>query len=132
MGIRFRRSKQIMPGVSVNISKSSAGVRLGGKGAGVTVNTKGQVTTSVGLPGTGVSYTETNKIGNKNFVDPSPESKVETDNANQEELMQQVYSKMAELDAQKKAKQWRAAKICWIIAGICFLFLLLVILFIYL
>lgn len=38
-------------------------VSVGGNGYRKTLNTKGQVTTSMGIPGTGIYYTDTKKIG---------------------------------------------------------------------
>ncbi len=58
MGFRYRKTKSIAPGVKVNLNKNSASVRFGGKGAGVTYNTNGKVTRTAGIPGTGLSYTE--------------------------------------------------------------------------
>ncbi len=58
---RFRRSIKIMPGVRLNVNKSSLGLTFGGKGFKYTVNTKGQRTTSVGVPGTGLSFSEHSK-----------------------------------------------------------------------
>jgi hypothetical protein len=62
MGIRFRRSIKIAPGIRFNIGKKSASVRLGGRGAGFTMGTAGNRAT-VGVPGTGLSYTR--KLGGK-------------------------------------------------------------------
>ncbi|MBO5934043.1 MAG: DUF4236 domain-containing protein [Clostridia bacterium] len=59
MGFRFRKSFKIAPGVKVNFNKKSAGVTLGGKGFHYTINSKGKRTTSVGMPGTGLSYSTT-------------------------------------------------------------------------
>lgn len=56
MGLRFRKSFKIAPGVKVNLNKKSAGVTIGTRGAHYTVNTSGKRTASVGLPGTGLSY----------------------------------------------------------------------------
>lgn len=56
MGLRFRKSFKVAPGVKVNLNKKSAGVTIGTKGAHYTVNTSGKRTASVGLPGTGLSY----------------------------------------------------------------------------
>jgi tetratricopeptide (TPR) repeat protein len=42
--------------VKLNLNKRSMGVTVGGRGAHYTVNTRGQRTTTVGIPGTGVSY----------------------------------------------------------------------------
>ena len=61
MGTRFRKSKQLIPGVKLNVGKKSVGVSIGGKLAGVSVNTKGDVTKRVSAPGTGLSYVERDK-----------------------------------------------------------------------
>lgn len=59
MGLRFRKSIKIAPGVKVNFNKNSVSTTLGTKGAHHTISTSGKRTTSVGIPGTGISYTET-------------------------------------------------------------------------
>ncbi|MDA3542805.1 DUF4236 domain-containing protein [Acinetobacter sp. AOR18_HL] len=57
MGLNFRKSIKIAPGIRVNISKKGlSSVSVGGKGARVNVSKKGTRTT-VGIPGTGLSYT---------------------------------------------------------------------------
>lgn len=63
MGLRFRKSVKIAPGVRLNIGKKSVGISAGVKGARVSVNSSGRVTKSVGIPGTGLSYVTTSKIG---------------------------------------------------------------------
>lgn len=40
MGLRFRRSIKVAPGVRVNVGKKSVGVSVGGKYGGVSVNSK--------------------------------------------------------------------------------------------
>lgn len=60
---RFRRSMKIMPGVKVNFNKNSVGVTFGGKGAHYTINSSGRKTATVGIPGTGLYYTESTKGG---------------------------------------------------------------------
>lgn len=55
---RFRKSKKIAPGVKLNVGKKGVGVSIGGKVAGVSVNTQGDVTKRVSAPGTGLSYVE--------------------------------------------------------------------------
>ena len=65
MGLRFRKSISIIPGVRLNSSKSGMSVSSGVPGFRKTVNTKGQVTTTVGIPGTGLYYVDTKKAGNK-------------------------------------------------------------------
>lgn len=63
MGFRFRKSIKIAPGVRLNLGKKSIGISAGVKGARVSVNSSGRVTKSVGIPGTGISYVKTSKIG---------------------------------------------------------------------
>lgn len=63
MGLRFRKSVTLCKGVKLNLGKTGMSVSVGGKGYHKTINTKGQVTTSMGIPGTGIYYTNTKKIG---------------------------------------------------------------------
>ena len=65
MGFRFRKSVKIAPGVRLNIGKKSVGISAGVKGARVSVNSSGRKTTTVGLPGTGLSYSKSEKIGTR-------------------------------------------------------------------
>ena len=69
MGFRFRKSVKIAPGIKLNFNKKSIGVTAGTRGAHYSVNSKGTRTTSVGIPGSGISYTKstnkTNKSANK-------------------------------------------------------------------
>ncbi|PNP98510.1 DUF4236 domain-containing protein [Moraxella sp. RCAD0137] len=61
MGFRFKKSFKIIPGVKLNVSKKGlSSVSLGGKGASMNFGKKGRRTT-VGIPGTGMSYTSTSK-----------------------------------------------------------------------
>ena len=64
MGLRFRKSVTLCKGIKLNFGKTGMNVSLGGKGYHKTINTKGQVTTSVGIPGTGIYYTDTKRLGN--------------------------------------------------------------------
>jgi hypothetical protein len=54
MGLRFRKTFSILPGVKLNIGKKSASVRVGVKGLGFTAGTAGH-TVSASLPGSGFS-----------------------------------------------------------------------------
>ena len=56
---RFRRSIRLMPGIRINLGKRSASVSIGVQGAHVTLGGPQGTRTTVGLPGTGLSYTET-------------------------------------------------------------------------
>ncbi|MEY9964170.1 hypothetical protein ABIA33_002212 [Streptacidiphilus sp. MAP12-16] len=51
MPLRFHKSIRILPGVRLNINKRSMSITTGGKHEHLTVNTKGQRTESVDLPG---------------------------------------------------------------------------------
>lgn len=62
MGLRFRKSITLCKGVKLNFGKSGMSVSVGGKGYRKTINTKGQVTTSMGIPGTGIYYTDTKNL----------------------------------------------------------------------
>lgn len=61
MGFRFFKRIKIIPGVTVNVSKSGMSTSLGVKGAHVTLGGVRGTRTTVGIPGTGLSYTETLK-----------------------------------------------------------------------
>ena len=58
MGLIFRRSVKILPGLKVNFGKKGASVTVGTKGAHMTYG-KGRKTASIGVPGTGVYYRKT-------------------------------------------------------------------------
>ena len=58
MGLNFRKSISIFPGLKLNLSKSGVGLSTGVKGARVSLNSKGQARTTLGIPGTGVYYTK--------------------------------------------------------------------------
>ncbi len=65
MGLNYRKQITIFPGVKLNISKSGLSVSVGKKGAHVTAGTSGRKSVSVGLPGTGLSYTKSLSKGSK-------------------------------------------------------------------
>lgn len=58
MGLRFKKSIKIAPGVKLNLNKNSTSVTFGARGAHYTVNSKGKKTASIGIPGTGISYVQ--------------------------------------------------------------------------
>lgn len=59
MGLRFRKSMQLLPGVRLNFGKTGMSVSAGVPGFRKTIHTSGRVTTSVGIPGTGLYYVDT-------------------------------------------------------------------------
>lgn len=69
MALRFRKSMKIAPGLTLNLGKKSASVRVGGKGAGFTMGTAGSRAT-VGAPGSGLSYTKRIGKGSETKVEP--------------------------------------------------------------
>jgi Protein of unknown function (DUF4236) len=58
MPFRFRRSIRLAPGVRLNLSKSGVSTSVGERGAHVTLG-HGHTRTTVGVPGSGVSYATT-------------------------------------------------------------------------
>lgn len=59
MGLRFRKSISLIPGVRLNFGKTGMSVSTGVPGFRKTFHTSGRVTTSVGIPGTGLYYVDT-------------------------------------------------------------------------
>lgn len=84
MSLRFRRSFKLIPGVKINLNKSSISMSLGPRGAHYTVGTTGRSSISAGIPGTGLytfkyltngykSYGKSrSKVLEKQMVTPSP------------------------------------------------------------
>lgn len=62
MGLRFRKRIKIAKGINLNINSKSIGISAGVKGARVSINSKGQKTTTLGIPGTGISHVSTSSI----------------------------------------------------------------------
>lgn len=56
MGFRFRKRIRIAPGLAINISKSGVSTSIGPKGATTNISGRG-IKTTVGIPGSGLSYT---------------------------------------------------------------------------
>lgn len=68
MGFNFRKSFKIAPGLRLNVGKKGiSSVSIGGKGARVNLSKKGTRTT-MGIPGTGLSYS--NFISHKKKAPP--------------------------------------------------------------
>jgi len=56
MGMRFRKSIKLGPGVRFNLSKTGVGLSAGAGGLRYSVHSSGRVTKTARLPGTGVYY----------------------------------------------------------------------------
>ena len=68
MGLRFRKSVTLCKGVRLNFGKTGTSLSVGGHGYRKTFHSSGRVTTSVGIPGTGIYWTDTKKSGKKKTV----------------------------------------------------------------
>ena len=77
MGLNFRKSIQLIPGVKLNLSKSGASISAGVPGFRKSINTKGQVTTTASLPGTGLYYTDKKKVGGTKTAKKAAEKEAE-------------------------------------------------------
>lgn len=55
--MRFQKRIKILPGISINLSKSGVSTSIGPRGAKVTLG-HGKQRTTIGAPGTGLSHTE--------------------------------------------------------------------------
>lgn len=65
MGFRVRKSFKVMPGVRMTVTPRGMSVSGGVTGARVTANTRGQVTRTIGIPGTGISNVSTLQTGSR-------------------------------------------------------------------
>lgn len=65
MGLRFRKSIKIAPGVRINLGTKSAGISIGTNGCRYSLNTSGRRTTTIGIPGTGISYSHSSSVTKK-------------------------------------------------------------------
>ena len=69
MGLRFRKTISIFPGINLNFGKSGISISAGIPGFRKTFHTSGKVTTSVGIPGTGIYHVDVKhpkkKLGDK-------------------------------------------------------------------
>ena len=65
MGLRFRKSFNLGGGFRLNLNKKSVGLSVGTKGVRYSVNSDGRKTASVGIPGTGLYWTESKTKNSK-------------------------------------------------------------------
>ena len=72
MGLRYRKSAKIAPGVKLNLNKKSASVSIGTKGLRTTYSTTGKRTNTVGIPGTGLSYSTSSNIKQESTTNDAP------------------------------------------------------------
>lgn len=70
MGFSFRKRIKVLPGLTLNLSKSGISTTLGPKGARMTVGGKRGPRVTTGIPGTGVSYSQA--LGAPRASQPAP------------------------------------------------------------
>lgn len=58
MGLRMRRSFKVAPGLRMTVTNKSLGISAGGRAARINVNSRHGTTASVGIPGTGLSFSQ--------------------------------------------------------------------------
>ena len=75
MGLNFRKSVSLGKGLRLNLSKSGVGASWGIPGFRVSKTATGQTRTTVGIPGSGLSYTNT--IGSKSKKAAKTKAKAE-------------------------------------------------------
>lgn len=76
MGIRVSKSFKVAPGVRFRVNAKSTSVSVGGKGVRYTVNSKGRRTTTVRVPGMGVSVQQVSgtrrSVPRQHLTEPVP------------------------------------------------------------
>lgn len=119
MGLRFRKSFKIAPGVKLNLNKNSTSVTFGGRGAHYTINSKGKRTTTLGIPGTGISYSQT--TGGTKTSKKAKQKKGGTIMLQNQSLQNQNSNFPHEANDDNDGKKWYQ-KTVWIIVWICLCF----------
>ena len=103
MGLRFRKSIKLCKGVKLNLGTKSASVSVGGKGFHQTFSTTGRTTSSVGIPGTGVSYQKSFSLKDK-FSELFGGKKKESEKEAKAAAKQQAANESAEAARQRVAE----------------------------
>lgn len=85
MGLRFRKSIKIAPGVKLNLGRKSISISAGVKGARISVNSKGRVTKSLSIPGTGISYVKTEKLNADSTIEKKAQKNTNINTSQQNE-----------------------------------------------
>jgi len=105
LGLRFRKSIKIAPGVKINLGKKSAGISFGAKGVSYSVNSSGRRTSTIGIPGTGISYSTTSQKKHPRPQNKKAQTEHKSANVEKENL------KQLELDHAKAVAEEYSAKI---------------------
>ncbi|MGL4873469.1 MAG: DUF4236 domain-containing protein, partial [Clostridium sp.] len=69
MGFRMKKSFKIAPGIRMNLGSKSMGISVGTKGCRTSFNSRTGITSTVGIPGTGLSYSINNRTAkSKSYI----------------------------------------------------------------
>jgi hypothetical protein len=90
MGLNFRKSFKIAPGVRMNVGKKGVGLSVGGKGLRYSIHSSGKRTATVGIPGSGLYYTTSSST--KSYKTPAYQRR------NELARIQREQKKMEELE----------------------------------
>ena len=104
MGLQFRKSISICKGVKLNITKTGVGVTLGTKGAHYSINSSGRTTSTIGIPGTGLYYTNSKNLKTKKKEAEKKKEKEAKEAAKAAEKEQKEAAKAAEKEQKEAAK----------------------------
>ena len=112
MGLGFKKSIKIAPGVRVNLGKKSAGLSFGVKGASYSINSSGRKTTTIGIPGTGLSYSTSSRKKHSTAKSKRNQLECEMAKAEKEKLKQlgealgieKMNAEVADLEKQTEAE----------------------------
>lgn len=72
MGFRFTKRIKVLPGITLNVSKSGLSTTIGPRGAKVTVGGKRGPRATFGIPGTGLSHSQ--RIGDVAGAQPTTDA----------------------------------------------------------
>lgn len=101
MGLRFRKSIKLAPGVKLNLGKKSAGISVGGKYGGMSFNSRSGSRARVSIPGTGISYSTSVSSKKTNFSSPKKRSYKSSSYSRQKDIQKQL-RQAEKLEEQKR------------------------------
>jgi hypothetical protein len=96
MALRFRKNIKLLPGVKLNFGKSGVSTSLGIDGATVNIKKGRAIKTTLGIPGSGLSYTSHSATPKPNAADSSHSSYGEISTNEHENAKQRIAAIMQE------------------------------------
>ncbi len=90
----MRKSFSVAPGIRLNVSNRGVGASFGGRGMRYSVHSSGRRTTTVGIPGSGLSYVTTN---GKRYKSSPYQRQIALQNK-QEQKLQEIEQNQIEVD----------------------------------